>query len=302
MPNEEDPTMDSSITSPAPAAQTKKAAARKPAKKKKDAAPKEEKRLKRFRDACPVALQERLERAATQRLYLIHQSEIPETASSEADSKVDFTVLGSTGNVYQVQFGKVPTCNCPDFHRRQDMCKHIMFILLKVMGLSPNNPLSYQKAYITSELEELFTILRTRRVGGSVLANAQVRAAVLHPSPDTAEAASGVPRRQLTPDDSDCPICFDTLLNEAESKLTYCRGTCGANFHAACLSRWLRSQTAHQSTCPNCRQPWVGAENPNVQPAVGKEAYTNLGALQGQSPARDTSTYHSYSRKKYRRG
>jgi Ring finger domain/SWIM zinc finger len=299
----EDPS-NASITSPVPKpAQEKKAPSRKsaPAKKKKDA-PKEEKRLKRYRDSCPVALQERLERAATQRLYLIHQSEVPENAISETNHTVDFTVLGSTGNVYKVQFRNVPTCNCPDFQRRADMCKHIMFILLKVMGLSASNPLSYQKAYLTSELEELYTILRTRRVGGSVLANAQVRAAARQPEGTVATVSDGVPRRVLTPDDSDCPICFDTLWQEAASKLTYCRGTCGANFHAACLSRWLRSQSGHQSSCPNCRQLWVGAENPRAA-LPNNEAYTNLGALQGQSPVRDTSTYHSYDRrKKSRRG
>lgn len=235
-----------------------------------------EKRLKQYRSSCPNALQERLERASTQKLYLIQQSQVPDVAS---EGHVDFTVLGSTGNVYTVQFGHVPTCNCPDFTRRADMCKHIMFILLKVMGLSPTNPLSYQKAYLSEELQELYTILRTRRVGGSVRANALVCAAA---ASGQSAPAQGVTRRELTPDDSDCPICFDTL---DDGSVTFCRGACGANFHAACIQRWL-SQS--RSGCPNCRQPWL-------KDGEKKDGgYTNLGALQGQSAVRDTSTYHKY--------
>lgn len=259
-----------------------------------------EKRAKRYRSSCPAALQERLQRAATQRLYLVQQSEIPTDDTEDVASVVDFTVLGSTGNVYTVSLGLVPSCTCPDFYKRQDLCKHIMFVLLKVVGLDfRTNPLAYQKAYVVSELKQLFAILRSRRVGGTVLANARVRAAVLgaggtaaHASLDNDSSSGVVQRRSLANDDSDCPICFDDLTGEPDSRLAFCRGTCGANFHAECIRHWLGASV--RKSCPHCRQPWLG-EGAAKEGNSNSEGYANFGGLQGQSPVRDTSTYRSYS-------
>jgi hypothetical protein len=294
-------------TTTAAAAVAKKSKTTSPKKKEK-----EEKRAKLYRKTCPIALQERLERAATQRLYLIQQSEIP-LMYQEGDKGVEFTVLGSTGNVYTVVLGLVPSCTCPDYCRRQDMCKHIMFVLLKVIGLDVSNPLAYQKAYISSELNELYTILRTRRVGGTIMANDQVRAAVAAgaaaPSQNTALVdpsssveSSSVPRRSLL-EDSDCPICFDDLTKEPESKVTFCRGTCGANFHEACIRRWLSAMTLSKPSCPHCRQEWVdenGTTGGRKKSIPADTTYTNLGSLQGLSSVRDASTYSSYHNKKRR--
>ena len=227
----------------------------------------------------------------------MQQSSVPECASE--DSSVDFTVLGSTGNVYTVTLGHVPSCNCPDHRKRQDLCKHILFVSLKVIGLSSSDPLSYQKAYVTSELETLFEKLRHRRVGGTVLANEQVRAAVTgEPMPTETDSdhhdddpTSHARRRSLDDGDADCPICYDTLQDCPASQLTFCRSTCGANFHADCIQKWL-SQGRNKG-CPTCRQPWQHAATSAAAAVRIREGYVNYGALQGQSADRDTSTYHS---------
>jgi len=258
---------------------------------------KKEKRAKRYRSSCPNSLQERLERAKSQRLYLVQQSEIPESAQD--GRTVDFTVLGSTGNLYTVTLGLVPSCNCPDHQKRQDLCKHMLFVALKVIGLDISDPLSYQKAYITSELDELFQKLRTRRVGGTVLANERVRAAV---AGGTSPPEESTKRRTLEAGDSDCPICFDDLSSCPETQLTFCRTSCGFNFHADCIRRWL--STGQNRGCPNCRQPWQHAAAAGASPAAANrspEGYANYGDLQGQSSVRDTSTYYSpsYKRRRY---
>jgi Ring finger domain/SWIM zinc finger len=274
----------------------------------------EEKRAALFRSSCPFPLRQRLERALTQRLYLVHHDDIPAAKSVTADTAVNFTVLGSTGNVYTVVVSLQPSCNCPDFCRRHDMCKHIMFVLLKVVGLKVDHSLSYQKAYVVSELKELLTKLRARirRVGGShtaVLANEHVQAAVVASASAAAAAAAatddneetkqetGVQRRSLD-EDADCPICFDDLTSESLNALVYCQSTCGANFHAACIARWLSA--ASTKSCPNCRQAWFDPNEAKKRSATAhKEAYVNLGALQGMSPERDTSTYYKRQRRHY---
>ena len=240
-----------------------------------------EKRAKRYRSAPTNSIRQRIDRARTQRLYLVQRTDFE-------NGQGKFVVLGSTGNVYEVVIAEIPHCSCPD-HAKGNLCKHILFVMLKVVGLDPSSPLVYQAAYLQSELREIFALLQSRRVGGSVLANEKVQSKYASlQGGGSDDPQNGVARKSLDAD-SDCPICFDNM--EAGSSLTYCKATCGANFHSACIQRWL-NQNRHKPTCPNCRQEWV---DENTKKGVGLEGYANLGALQGQSPVRDTSTYSEWS-------
>lgn len=161
--------------------------------------------------------------------------------------------------------------------------------MLKVIGLDPESPLVYQAAYLGSELQEMFERLASRRVGRSVMANEKVKksyASLTMTGVD--ESVMNVVDGPLDAD-SDCPICFDAISVSSES-LTYCRAACGTHFHADCINRWLQIQNQDKPTCPNCRQPWDAGANKS---RLGTEGYANLGALQGQSPIRDTRTYSS---------
>jgi hypothetical protein len=264
--------------------------------KLKRAPPREtpEKRLTRFRGSCPMKTQQRIDRARTQRMYLVTKDE---TADMESLS-CNFIVLGSTGNVYKVGIQRVPHCTCPD-HAKGNLCKHILFVLLKVMAVPSHSPLVYQSAWIGSELKEMLEGMQRRfqQVSGAVLANRAVQesysklkqgdtSSIDNKEPDN--APSGVARRT---DEEDCPICFDALGGDT-TKTTYCRSRCGANFHQECIQHWLKQQRA-KPTCPMCRGPWEDANNSNKKKNVPQsEGYTNLGRLQGQSPDRDTSTYN----------
>lgn len=256
-------------------------------------APKEkpEKRLKRFRGSCSTATRQRIDRARTQRMYLV-------TKDQDADMEslcCNFVVLGSTGNVYDVAIRRVPRCTCPD-HAKGNLCKHILFVLLKVMAVPSDSPLVYQAAWLGSELQEMFEgmRLRYRNVSGTVLANRAVqesysrlkRGEDFDDESSANDAAFGVARRT---GDGDCPICFDSLAGSA--KTTFCRSQCGANFHKDCIQHWLQQQRA-KPTCPMCRGPWEEAHKKN---APQNEGYTNFGRLQGQPQERDTSTYNSWA-------
>ena len=306
-------------------------------KKKKPAAAKKEKRLKRFRATCSNAVQQRIVRARTQRLFLV---EPPQQFSSEAaavapppppapaangsDEKAsnnngntnnnhhfDFVVMGSTGNLYTVTISQLVQCTCPDC-ARGNICKHILFVMLKVIGLPPNSPLIYQAALITEELQEIANLLTQRmaQVGRaasnshSFMADERVQKAYNElKSPNSKQAdkkeeeeeedeASGVKRQSA--EGEDCPICFDPLANE---KLVYCKAVCGANFHATCINTW-KQQQQHRGTftCPNCRSEWMDDEQAakKTSGTSPPEGYTNLGRLQGQSSRRDTSTYSEW--------
>lgn len=105
----------------------------------------EEKRPARKRNTCPVAVRDRADRVQEQRMYMVHR------AHDDANLKETCNILGSTGNVYTVEFGRVPTCTCPDFYKGNH-CKHIIFVALKVLRMPEYGDLWYQKAYLDSEL------------------------------------------------------------------------------------------------------------------------------------------------------
>lgn len=183
-----------------------------------------------------------------------------------------------------------------------DLCKHILFVTNKVVGLHMDNPLMYQRAYLTSELDQIFGMIRNRQVGGAVLANERVRESFAKAT-SPGKSGSDLPceddknsRRRSLDEDADCPICFDPMSDINET--TFCREVCGANFHKDCIRRWL-SQQRGQPTCPNCRSIWHSTGEATSSSATAtsntiREGYLNFGALQGQSSVRDTSTYNEY--------
>jgi len=66
----------------------------------------------------------------------------------------DIAVVGSTGNIYTVTIGLIPTCTCPDSLKGNE-CKHKVYVLHTV--LKAPERLQYQRALLTSELLEIFT-------------------------------------------------------------------------------------------------------------------------------------------------
>lgn len=84
----------------------------------------DEKRLRRFRKSPPQAYLVIKERALSQRLIVQDRTrcgtnELPE-------EKV--MIAGSTGNLYTVHVGLVPTCTCPYNAKKGHQCKHIIYV------------------------------------------------------------------------------------------------------------------------------------------------------------------------------
>jgi hypothetical protein len=66
--------------------------------------PTEEKRLKRFRDRPPQTVLIKHQRVMSQRMFLVERS-----GQKDGELDEDFSVLGSTGNVYVVNLNQIPT-------------------------------------------------------------------------------------------------------------------------------------------------------------------------------------------------
>lgn len=249
----------------------------------------EEKRARPFRKHATADIAARIGRAITQRLYLINQTDV----STPGNLERKYAVLGSTGNLYDVNICKLPTCSCPDFGRSR-LCKHILFVQLKVLRIDSRSELVYQDALLQSELAEIFG--NAPAAPSDVQAKAEVVTAYKNltagessssSSEPTESAEASAPVNDKVPE-GDCPVCFEDLPNG--EALDSCK-TCKNFIHVDCLKMWLgRSQT-----CCYCRNDWHSFSE-KEKPAPKKsqsnyEGYTNLAAIQGMSTKRDTSTY-----------
>ncbi len=56
--------------------------------------------------------------------------------------------------VYTVHIGRQPHCSCPDF-AKGNVCKHQLFVMLRVLGLPPTEPLVWQAALLSHEVDEV---------------------------------------------------------------------------------------------------------------------------------------------------
>lgn len=72
----------------------------------------------------------RRSRAVSQKIYLIHLD------TNTNDSQIIFHILGTTKTIYTIIFekGMGPVCSCPDYKLRKNICKHIYFILTKLLN------------------------------------------------------------------------------------------------------------------------------------------------------------------------
>ncbi|KAJ8594642.1 hypothetical protein M405DRAFT_470179 [Rhizopogon salebrosus TDB-379] len=256
--------------------------AKKQRKKRKDPnEPPSEKRGAMFKKKCPQNILDRVDRVMSQRFFMV------ERKRSGDELREEFSVLGSTGNVYTVTIDKTPSCNCPDASKGNH-CKHILFIFLKVLQVSQSSGLWYQKALLTSELQELFA--HAPPAPNSVV-NQRVQDAY-------ARATGRVPG----PED-DCPICYEGMHGANENTLIWCE-TCGNAVHKECFTQWTKS-CGHHITCVFCRSTWIDVSGGGQASGKGKamtvsEGYVNLGAVAGMNQERDTSSYYHGSKRGYR--
>ena len=238
--------------------------------------------------APSAAVRERIARAYTHRLYLINRQPAgPGTAPS-----CRFQVLGATGNVYEVVISNVPSCSCPDA-AKGNTCKHILFVMLRVLKCRQDDPRVWQKALLNSEVQDLLQAA-PEHSHASVLASRSVQQQFERLSgletgvggaSAAAEALSSSVQRAL---EGDCPICFEALSTsngDATEPVTFCK-TCGNNYHRSCFDKWRGAKRHEMVTCAMCRAPWED-EGPGTSAMRISRGYLNLASY---SPAHSNTT------------
>lgn len=193
-------------------------------------------------------------RGVTQNIYLI------ETFPTDDDNIKKFDVMGSTGNVYTVTIKSTPECTCPDYKLRQNRCKHIYFILLRVMKTDNED----EDEYTTEELLEMYSNIP--RIASNLIVDEEFKGLYKKLSgtdgEDDDDKKEVVKRKS---EDDICPICLDDLDNTGD--LDYCKYSCGKYIHKKCFQMWSKKNKA---TCVYCRNAWISTESTTSQ------AYVNL--------------------------
>ncbi|KAJ4708086.1 Mitogen-activated protein kinase kinase kinase 1-like protein [Melia azedarach] len=213
---------------------------------------------RRVRLTQPVT--DRIARALRHQLRLLHRS----------DSL--FFVLGATGNVYTVNLSSSPSCTCPD---RITPCKHILFVFIRVLGVSPDDTCLRRRTLRPCQLSRLLSspTLAEAMAGASL----RERFHQLFFRARNNNNGSAGPVVEIE-DGRACPICLDEMGKE--DRLVAC-GTCKNLIHEECWVGWKRSRGRRAASCVICRARWRDRSD--------QEKYLNLAAFVNQEDDHHTA-------------
>lgn len=172
----------------------------------------------------------RIERALSQRLYLLN---------FDAES-FGYTVQGSTGSNYNLIINpdSIPEdwyCTCPDYKTRKSICKHMVFVLFRVLRL----PVGHVSRLLDLDRGHLQSIFNRHQISSSR------RPVKIGKSVSVSLDRSPTATRK--PIESDCPICFEEM--KPSDQLVWCKFSCGNNLHKGCYVRWAK----RNNSCVYCR-------------------------------------------------
>ncbi|XP_021894928.1 mitogen-activated protein kinase kinase kinase 1 [Carica papaya] len=200
--------------------------------------------------AQPVT--DRIFRAMRHHLRLLHRSEST------------FFVLGATGNVYIVGLTTTPTCTCPD---RTSPCKHILFVLIRVLGVSPDDNCLRRRTLRPCRLSRLLSspTLPESMAGPGL----RERFHQLFFQSEVASTCSHMSRVEIE-DGTLCPVCLEEIGGDGGQSVVACR-SCRNLIHEECLARWKKSRGRRPASCVICRARWRDDRN-------HQDKYLNLSA------------------------
>ena len=176
----------------------------------------------------------RKQRAFQQPIYLLKMH----PTTNQIQRKFD--VMGTTGNRYLVTIGENVSCSCPDNSQNNNTCKHIYFIMLRVMKIVGN----VRKRYKEVRLTEMFKSI-PHWIDNGVGFDKTVQK-------NFANQFNSVKVEQKF--DDICPVCLEDITGGSKS-VDYCKYNCGKSVHRTCYKVW--SDVSKKDNCLFCMQPWI---------------------------------------------
>lgn len=200
---------------------------------------------------------DRVQRCFTDNIFLMES--LP-SRDDDGDLEKKFIVMGSTGNLYTVTISYEPDCTCPDHRINKKRCKHIYFILIRVMKSSNEKQCYYDDEELKTMFENIPEITR------NLIPKASIRKTYkkikTQEGEDDDEDEEEEQDKEKGKDEEkiveqkpyqgdSCPICLDDLEGK---DIDYCKYSCGKSIHKVCFKMWCKK---NNNTCVYCRCEWV---------------------------------------------
>jgi len=186
----------------------------------------------------------RVDRAFQQRIYVMNVEQIDET-------QFNFEVMGASGATpYIVSIEKYSfiECSCPDHTHSNKLCKHLLFVLIRVLKESME---SIYKSYF---LKKIFVTTKQTFENCKTFYITKDSFILL----DKDDLVSGVPQRPI--EDTDCcPICFEDFNVSLKEPIVFCKASCGKSVHKQCFIKWKSrdASSGGSGSCVYCRAKWI---------------------------------------------
>ena len=186
---------------------------------------------------------DRIDRAKLERMYLI-----------ERPLPTQFVIRSQTDKLYTIKLSHTPgksTCTCMDYKLRQKHCKHINFILIRVLNFNERSDVVLRERLTEFDLFQIVD-RNTRRVEELGRELEQDR---INQNNNDQKLDQNVKINQRPICDSDtCIICYEDLKGEL---LSFC-STCGQNVHKTCVDIYFshNRQIQNNRICIFCRGKW----------------------------------------------
>lgn len=195
-----------------------------------------------------------------------------------------YAIQGSTGEkVYHVKVAPNPTCTCPDYTYRRNRCKHIYFMLLRMLRVPDS--LIDDTVFLDSYIATWKSDFASRRLAQQLQDEEEEDVIIASSDDETVESSDDEDDTLSDEDEEDsveiiepvrvchqhrvrrralggnCPICLEGLRENTAHALTFCATQCGNNVHLSCMQRY--AQHAGEWRCPLCVQPGGATSNPS---------------------------------------
>lgn len=180
-------------------------------------------------------------RGLTQKIFMIEYRKIDEY-------DMEFDVMGTTKNVYTVKVTKTPTCTCPDHTTRFNRCKHIFFILRRIMKINEefdDDDFEDKAEFNNKELKRMIKNM-------PVVMNTLTVDKCVKDKYDQLKCKNKNGCVEMKGCDDVCCICFDDLDNGEE--LDYCKKSCGRPIHTECFAMYCEKR---DKKCLICGSEWI---------------------------------------------
>lgn len=146
-------------------------------------------------------VEQRIRASLTQQIFLL-----------EKKDDLNYVVMGTTGKTYKVCINAKPTCTCPDFKIRRKRCKHIYFVLIRIMKVANFDEKNYSDNEISQMIKNIPILV------------------------DNLHKVIPIEKINIEPKiDDSCPICLEDVKNYPYD---FCH-KCGHCVHIECFHLWI---------------------------------------------------------------